>query len=133
MLRRSVLATCLLFPLVDQSIKENLLAYDDNPHYGKVSLQIYNVLKKVNISSYVQFPKRLRASIDFIINAQYRLTPLHPKRKFKHGRFLAQSEMSSALSFLSLRAKNNEDTMQKYSYWQQSYLTKKNASDETND
>lgn len=137
LLRRSVLASCLLYPLVDEAVRSKLLSKDENPHYGKVGSRIHLTLKDINLNSYVQFPKKLRASIDFIINAQYRFTPLHPKRKFKHAKFLSQPEISSALSFLSIRSKNEEIAEEKYPYWKQNYLSrsskqprKKQAGDE---
>lgn len=131
-LKRSVLACCLLYPLVNETIHETLLLSDDNPHYGKIGTRVNQTLKNITLDSYIQFPKRMRASIDFIINSQYRFTPLHSKRKFKHARFLNQAEISVAISFLSIRSRSEDEIKEKYEYWKQCYLSrnKKQASEE---
>ncbi len=124
-LRRSVLASCLLFPIIDKSLREKLLPNDENPHYGKIAVHIGDVMREYMMNNFVTLPKRLRASVEFILNAQYRFCPLHPSRKFKTKRFLQQPELSSAVKFLSLRERYNPELGKAYTHWQNLYTKRK--------
>jgi len=122
LLERSVLASCLLFPILQEEMNQQFLNHSQTPHMGDIMMLTSTVIKEVVTSSFTHFPRRLSSTIGFILAMQYRLTPLSGKRHC-HPKLLRNKEFIFALKFLKLRSlvdKTLDDTYsQCKSQWKQ--------------
>lgn len=115
-LDRATLASCLLFPILEQEIHTTYLQQGRIPHFGEILMLTSSLIKGIVISSFSHFPKRLSADVGFILSTQYRLTPISGKRHLRFKLF-HHKEFEFALKFLKIRALVNEDLMEAYSWW----------------
>ncbi|PJD96281.1 MAG: poly(A) polymerase [Parachlamydia sp.] len=122
LLERSVLASCLLFPILQEEMEKQFINQNQMPHMGDIMMLTSTVIKDVVTSSFTHFPRRLSSTIGFILAMQYRLTPLSGRRHC-HPKLLRNKEFIFALKFLKLRSlvdKTLEETYsQSKSLWKQ--------------
>jgi poly(A) polymerase len=122
LLERSVLASCLLFPILQEEMDKQFINQNQMPHMGDIMMLTSTVIKEVVTSSFTHFPRRLSSTIGFILAMQYRLTPLSGRRHC-HPKLLRNKEFIFALKFLKLRSlvdKTLEETYsQSKSLWKQ--------------
>lgn len=112
-LERPVLASCLLFPLLEKELEKQYLSKKHTPHIGEITLIASSLIKDILIKSFSHFPRRLSSTILSVLVSQYRLTPLVGKRLFKEKMF-RYKEFEIALKFLKLRALVNERLVETY-------------------
>jgi len=120
-LNRSVLVSCLLFPLLEQRIKEHYLDQGEAPHLGEVMLTTTTLIKDFITSAFTHFPRRISSATNFILTNQYRLTPF-TKRRHYPTRMFRNKEFDLVLKFLKIRALADQSLMDIYSNWKQKYL-----------
>ena len=113
---RPVFFTCLIYPFLEEEIQKHFLDGDKDPNLGNIGVIIRNLLRDVVKSSLPLIPRRMQGIISYLLNMQYRLTPLNDKvrRSIKpaHNR-----DFRYALQFLHLRAEINNSLASKYRYW----------------
>ena len=102
-LDRAVLATCLVFPLLEQELRHAFLSKSHIPHIGEITLTASSVVKDIFLSAFSHFPRRIASMVTSILVAQYRMTPLSGKRHYREKLF-RYKDFHLALSFLKLRA-----------------------------
>jgi len=119
-LDRSVLASCLLYPILEREIHSNYLKEHVIPHFGQIMLLASTLIKGLFTSSFSHFPKRISTTMHFILTTQYRLTPLSGKRQVR-PRLFQNNEFNLALHFLKIRAIVDEGLMDPYSWWTHHY------------
>lgn len=127
-LDRAVLASCLLFPILEQELKKEFLDKGDTPHIGDITLLTTHLIKEYILSSFSHFPRRLTVGMSSILIAQYRLTPLSNRRQ-NRNRFLHQKEFGDALTFLKLRAIIDERLVDLYTSLRNQYRQVKHPGD----
>ncbi len=115
-LARAVLASVLLFPLLEKQIKEKFSPTEEAPGLGKIMDITRDLLEETVVDAFTSFPKKLRYSIQFILNAQYRLTPLVSKR-IRRNKLLANTDFPLALEVLFIRKENDPSLKEDYLSW----------------
>jgi len=102
-LDRSILLSCLLFPMLQQHLDISFLQREKIPHLGEV-FQESNRLIDAVFRSFFLLPRRLRMGISSILTSQFRLTPFDPKRGGKL-RIPNDPDFGLALKFLEIRSR----------------------------
>lgn len=119
-LDRNVLCSCLLFPILRHEIKRQFLDKGQSPHIGDIMILSSAIIKGFVTSSFSHFPRRMSATIGYILATQYRFTPLsgrtHHKPKIFHHK-----EFPLALQFYKLRSLIESDVIEDYTTWRRLY------------
>lgn len=115
-LSRSILLGALLFPLLEKEIFERLEKNPSPPTIGQIAELCSEITSEICLDHFLPFPKRLRHEVAFIMQMQYRLTPLEKKRRVKE-RLARHPDFLLPLTFLKLRALQNGDLFRSYEYW----------------
>ena len=102
-LQRSVMLASLIFPILEQEL--NTLTTDRQTPLpiGDIQHLALTLLRGINTSSFVHFPRKLFSSLLAIILLQYRLTPMHKRPRY-HMRFPSKEDMIASIKFLKIRA-----------------------------
>lgn len=116
-LDRSILAACLLFPMMEQEIKIAFLDEKIVPNYGQVLEIADNLIKRVILSSFSHFPRKISSTVQYILAAQYRLTPPSGKKHLR-PKLLLHHEFDLALQFLKIRCLKDKSLVDSYNWWQ---------------
>lgn len=112
-LDRSILAACLLFPILEFEIEKQYLSKKHIPHIGQITLLASDIVKEYLIKSFSHFPRRITALAIATIVGQYRLTPLSGKRHYREKMF-RHKEFGLTLNFLKIRAMVNIELVDIY-------------------
>ncbi len=115
-LDRDVLASCLLFPILEQEIKKQFLDKGKTPHITDIILLTGAIVQGFVTSSFATFTKRMTAGVGFILSTQYRFTPFSGKRH-PQPRLIRCKEFPMALQFLRLRAMDDPKLADTYETW----------------
>lgn len=115
-LDRSVLATCLQYPILHLEIADQQINRTHTPHIGDISVLASALGRAVSSSSFSHFPRRLRVLAHFIMTSQYRLTPLNHKINYR-TKITKHPDFPLALVFLRLRAMIDESLVAAYEGW----------------
>jgi poly(A) polymerase len=119
-LDRSLLAAALLFPIVEHEIKTRYVSQEKIPHLGEIMGLIDTVIHELLFVAFSHFPRRIRLGAQFVLQMQYRLTPLEPTRR-PRTRIVRQKNFILALTFLKLRALMQHDLFKTYEHWKRLY------------
>lgn len=119
-LDRAILASCLLYPVLEKEIESQFLKNNQIPHIGDVLLTTNALISAFVTTSFSHFPRRLSTTMGFILSNQYRLTPLSGKRHPKH-KLMRNKEFGLSLRFLKIRALLDAELMDNYSSWNEMY------------
>jgi len=115
-LTRAVLASALLFPILEKEIDFQFLRKNAVPNFGQVMDLSGHIIHGVLINAFSHFPRKLSSEIHYILSMQYRLTPLSGKRT--HGpRLLRQADFIHAVDFLHVRATASPVLSEPYEWW----------------
>lgn len=119
-LDRNVLASCLLFPILRHEINRQFLSKDKIPHTGDIMMLSSAIIKGFVTSSFSHFPRRMSATIGYILATQYRFTPLSG-RKHHRPKLFHHKEFPLALQFYKLRSLVETDVTEDYTTWRRLY------------
>ena len=75
-LDRSVLSAALLFPIVEEEIKKRTAEQEKAPQLGEILHLIETLVDQLLFAAFSHFPRKIRLGAQFILQTQYRLTPL---------------------------------------------------------
>lgn len=123
-IKRSVLCSCLVFPLFDNYLKTEYLNTHPHIHLGKLAEEASIMINEI-FSPFIHMPRRLKAEIISILVNQYRFIPLLETKKRKKIKIPKDSFFSLALNFLYLRSKINNDLVFVYEKWENAYKSLK--------
>lgn len=126
-LHRAVLTSCLLFPLLDTYLANDFTSKGLTPNMGDIMLHTNDIMKKIVTTSFSHFPRRLVISTNFILNTQFRFSPLSKKHTLKPSMF-HYKEFPLAMEFFKIRAALDPALRETYSHWNEHYLTHKKSS-----
>lgn len=115
-LDRSVLTSCLLYPILEHEIRKQFLDKNVMPHLGDIMMLSNSLINGFVTSSFSHFPRRLSSTMSFILAMQYKLTPLSGKRH-PRPKLVRNKEFNLALNFLKIRSFVNEELLDSYSFW----------------
>ena len=102
-LDRSILTSCLIYPLLEQEIQQRYLNRQHIPHIGEITMTASALIKELLIQAFSHFPRRISSMMITLLVAQYRLTPLSGKRHYREKLF-QHKDFALSLQFLKLRA-----------------------------
>lgn len=119
-LDRALLTSCLLFPLLENEINLHCLEHHYKPHIGQIMTLTSALIKTIFTSSFSHFPRRILATMNFILTTQYRLTPLSSKR-FPRPKLMHNKEFELALQFLKIRALRDQSNVEPFEWWSNLY------------
>jgi poly(A) polymerase len=117
-LDRSLLIAALIFPILEVRIETHSSEAKKIPHIGEIIELTHQLFQELLFNSMVHFPRRLKAACHFILQMQYRLTPLD-QRKALRTRLAKQKEFLLALTFLKMRALVHHKYFKPYEFWKQ--------------
>ena len=113
---RAVLASSLLFPILEKEIDFQFLRKNIMPSFGDIMDLASRIIHGVFIQAFSHFPRKLSSEVHYILSMQYRLTPLTGKRN--HGpRLLRQTDFCHAVDFLKIRAIAHPPLQEPYEWW----------------
>lgn len=115
-LARPILMACLLYPMLEQEIKEQYLDQGKTPHLGEIIMSTSATFSKFDFGAFMHFPRRLTAVTGAILTTQYRLTPL-TGRKHHSTKIFRYREFEEALTFLKIRAIIDKSLIETYTTW----------------
>lgn len=119
-LDRAILTSCLLFPLLENEINLHSLEHHYKPHIGQIMTMTNALIKAIFTSHFSHFPRRILATMNFILTTQYRLTPLSSKR-FARPKLMHNKEFELALQFLKIRALRDKSNLEPFEWWNSLY------------
>ncbi len=115
-LDRGILTSALLFPVLDRYIQ----SLETTPHIGEIMDLSHNLIHDFLFAPNTHFPRKIRLQCQFILQMQYRLTPLD-KKKRPQTRIVRQKGFQHALTFLKLRALIHPELFKVYEHWKRIY------------
>lgn len=115
-LDRPLLAAALLFPILEHQIKTQFTAHGQTPHLGDIIHLTESLVHELFFEAFSHFPRRIRLGALFILQMQYRLTPLDKSRR-PRTRITRQKGFGQSLTFLKLRAVTDHELFKAYEHW----------------
>lgn len=112
-LDRSILAACLVYPMLESELDRVYLSKKHVPHIGEITMVSSSVIKSTLVQGFSQFPRRISALTNSILVAQFRFTPLTVKKHLKDKLF-HHKDFDLALSFFKIRAMVDERLVDTY-------------------
>lgn len=113
---RAVLVCSLLYPPLQDVIENHCQQQENLPHFGEIVDYTHELMRELIASSFSAFPRRMRGMIDFILHAQYRLTPIGLKRPHRL-RIIRHPDFQLAMHFLQLRAMVHPELHEHLAFW----------------
>ena len=111
---KNILLACFLYPLLEKKIQSTYLDQDKVPHLGEIYSLTKELITDTLVTPFPRFPRWMRETIAFILNAQYRFTPLDPKKRGRKFKLMSHKKFPLALRFLGLRSFMNDRCAQEY-------------------
>jgi poly(A) polymerase len=115
-LDRAILAASLIYPVLEWEIKNRYLNQGHTPHLGEIIQVSEELVQHLLAEAFSHFPRRIRHGALFILQMQYRLTPLDRSRR-PRTRITQQRGFIFPLTFLKLRALIHHDLFKAYEHW----------------
>lgn len=101
LLDRSILLSCLAFPILQKRIQIRYLDRGRLPHLGEIQMEVHDLIDD-SFHPFFHLPRRLRTSMVSLLTSQFRLTPLEKKHQ-RRPRIPNDPEFALALKFLEVR------------------------------
>lgn len=117
-LDRSILMSCLIYPILESEIQAQFLRKNLTPHLSEIMNVTSSIIQGFITSSFSHFPRRLNSTMSFILAMQYRLTPISGKRHPK-SKLMRNHEFLLAMQFLKMRSLVNGQLMDDYNFWKE--------------
>ena len=115
-LDRTLLASALLFPILEYQIQGLYTDKGEIPHLGDIIHLTEALVEELLFDAFSHFPRRIRQGALFVLQMQYRLAPLDKSRR-PRTRMIRQRGFGLALTFLKLRALVHHDLFKTYEHW----------------
>ncbi len=115
-LDRSLLASALLFPILEHQIDQRYTSQGLVPQFGEIMDLSETLVHELLFEAFSHFPRKIRLGSLFILQMQYRLTPIDKSRR-PRTRIVRQKGFNHALTFLKLRAVIQHDLFKSYEHW----------------
>lgn len=113
---RAILASCLIYPMLEKEIHVKYLKHNTLPHFGEIIALAESLIHGVLTSSFSHFPKKISMLMAFILSTQYRLTPLTGKRH-QRPKLLYNNDFLFALNFMHIRSLVDNRLSEDYQWW----------------
>lgn len=113
---RAVLCCSLIYPLLERAIQMVYLDQGGPPSLTLIHQLCTDLVDDVFGDSFPRFTRRICYSMVFILEAQYRMTPVS-NRKIRNQKMVAHPDFPMAVQFLRIRALVNPDLRKTYEEW----------------
>jgi len=123
-LKRSILCSCLVFPLFDFYLKNEYIDTHTHIHLGKLAEEAKTTINEI-FSPFLHMPRRLKAEMVSILINQYRFIPLLEKKRKRNIRIPRDPFFSFALNFFALRTRIEESLLPTYEKWKKAFQVRK--------
>lgn len=117
-LPRSLLLSALIFPAIHHDI-HSTTNLDNPPSLGSVLSTVFNAVDKYT-QGLCKLPKKIKSSITFILQMQYRFTPIS-KKKLHKKKLMFHHDFEMALLLLKIRSLHHLPSEKAYRYWSHAY------------
>ncbi len=111
---KNVLFACILFPILREKIKSVCASEEKTPHLGDIFAVTADLIHELLVRPFPRFPRWMRETIAFVLNAQYRFTPIDPKKRTGKFKLLNHKKAPLAVRFLGIRAAEDERCAKEY-------------------
>ena len=118
-LRRPVLLSCLIFPMLEQAIKVRFIDREKIPHLGEIQ-ELSGDLIASTFEPFFRLPRRISSQMVSLLTSQYRITPID-KRRNKRIRIPKSAEFHLALTFLEIRSRLEPGLQTTRESWLEAY------------
>ncbi len=115
---RAALVSCLLYPMLEEDIKHHYLDNAVIPHLGEIEAMIFSLLERAVVGAFSYFPRKIRGDVAFILQCQYRMTPLGSRRP-NPGRAVRHPLFQQALRLLKIRSVVHPELDPPYRQWKE--------------
>lgn len=120
-LERSLLLSCLIFPVLQKRIQTHYMERERHPHLGEIQNEMHALIDEI-FRPFFHIPRRLRIGIISILTSQYRLTPIE-KRKPRRPRIPNDPDFPLALKFLQIRSLLEPGLQKVWEEWNEAYTS----------
>lgn len=112
---RSVLLSCLIFPMVEQHLKRAYLDMPQKFHFGIVQQETLLAVDRA-FHPFFHVPRKLKSVIAAIITTQFRFTPISGQKP-KHFRLPPIENVLVSLKFFNLRTRLHPELKPLWTEW----------------
>lgn len=112
---KNVLLSCFLYPLLEKRIQLHFLDQNKIPHFGEIFSLTHDLIRETLVNPFPRFPRWMRDTIAFILNAQFRFTPIDPTKRSRKFKMMGHKKFPLALRFLGLRSSLDDRCAREYS------------------
>jgi len=116
---RAVHLCALIFPILDDRIKQLHDMHDKPPHLGAIQVEVNSLIHSV-FHHFFHIPRRLKAQMVSTLIMQYRMTPL-TKRVKRAIRIPKVPDVVLALKFLNLRYRLEPGLQEYWDEWNEAF------------
>jgi poly(A) polymerase len=110
---RAALACCLLYPLLHKAIQIHFLDRNKVPSLSVIHGLCGDLVQDAFVEIYPRFTRRLCYTALFVLDAQYRMTPL-TNRKMANDKLVKHPDFRPAVQFLRIRSLVNPELRKTY-------------------
>lgn len=111
---KNLLLACFLYPILEKKIEKDFLVHEKLPHLGEVFCLTRDLIYDTLVNPFPRFPKWMRETIAFILDSQFRFTPIDPSKKTRKFKLFNHKKFPLALRFLGLRAHLDDRCAREY-------------------
>jgi len=113
---RAVLVANLLYPMLEARVKKALL--QGSIELRDIASLTHQLLDEILLNDVPAIPKKLRATLTFVLNTQFRLSPLEEKRPLR-SRIIHHPEFPFAYQFFLIRAALDPSLETNVTHWEE--------------
>jgi poly(A) polymerase len=115
---RALLLSTLIFPLLDEYLKEKSKRVDQPLHLGQIAGEVMYVIDCI-FCPFFLLPRRIRGILSFILTTQYRFVPLDGKQN-RRPRLPRDPCTPMALHLLKIRSAHDPELIPIHTLWSES-------------
>lgn len=109
---RSVLVSCLIFPLLDRVLKDK----KENVHLGIIAEEAREIVQRV-FHPFFHISRKIKGTVVSIMVNQYKFTPLNSTAQKRRIRISRDPSFPLAMSFFKLRSMHKAELLETYTLW----------------
>ncbi len=112
---KNLLLACFLFPILEKEILARSSQQETPLHLGEIFTITSDLIRETLVIPFPRFPRWMRETIAFILNAQFRFTPIDTTKRMRRFKMMGHKKFPLALRFLGLRSCFDDRCAQAYS------------------
>lgn len=117
--KREVLFASLIYPRIEWELEKYFTKHDEPCKPAHIQQALHYFFDPL-VENFRHFPRRMKTTIAYVIQYQFKLTPLTPQ-KLKKPRFLSHQDFGLVLDFLRIRSEIKPKLKPQLDYWKERY------------